>query len=54
MKVIKLYRIEIQGYFKVALKVFDKEISDNPISITILEDVPKGLEIGKEIIINYK
>ena len=41
---IKFFRINVDGHFKVKMTVYDKD--GNELSITILEDVPKGCLIG--------
>ena len=41
---IRFFRINVDGHFKVKMTVYDKD--DNELSITILEDVPKGCLIG--------
>lgn len=40
-------RINIDNNFKVAMRMFNKNISSDYLSITILEELPKGIEIGK-------
>lgn len=41
---IRFFRINVDGHFKVKMTVYDKD--GNELSITILEDVPKGCLIG--------
>ena len=45
---IRFFRVNVDGHFKVKMTVYDKD--GNEQSITILEDVPKGCLIG----IRYK
>lgn len=42
-----IHRLQIDGYFKIAIKVFDKTISETPLSVTILDEIPKGLKVGR-------
>ena len=37
---IRFFRINVDGHFKVKMTVYDKD--RNELSITILEDVPEG------------
>ena len=47
---MKLYRLDVSGHWKVALKIWDRTIDDiNPLSVIVLDDVPKGLRVG----VNY-
>ena len=47
-KFIFFTRIEVEGEFKVAMRVIDRSIrdADSTLSITILDEVPKGLTMG--------
>jgi len=43
---MQLTRVQICGTFKVTIKIFDKTVQPDPLSVTVVEDIPKGLKLA--------